>query len=107
MRLGDADPSGTLRLDAIARFLQDVANDDAVSGGLDDALGWVVRRTMIAVRDPAVLGERLSLTTFCSGTGRSWAERRTSVRGDLRRHDRGGQLVGARRHGHRTSGPAR
>ena len=29
-----------------------------------------------------LLGENLSLTTFCSGTGRSWAERRTSISGD-------------------------
>jgi acyl-ACP thioesterase len=27
-------------------------------------------------------GERLQLTTFCSGTGRMWAERRTSIVGD-------------------------
>jgi acyl-ACP thioesterase len=29
-----------------------------------------------------VLGEALTLTTFCSGTGRCWAERRTSIVGD-------------------------
>ena len=79
MRLGDVDPSGRLRLDATARYLQDVASDDAADAGLQTA--WVARRTLIDVRRPAVLGERLELTTFCSGTGRSWAERRTSVAG--------------------------
>ena len=45
MRLGDVDPSGRLRLDAIARYLQDVASDDAADAGLDT--GWVARRTLI------------------------------------------------------------
>ena len=79
VRLGDVDPTGRLRLDAVARYLQDVASDDAADAGLDT--GWVARRTMIEVRQPAVLGERVELTTFCSGTGRSWAERRTSLTG--------------------------
>lgn len=82
VRLGDADPNGEARFDAIARYLQDVANDDAVDAGLPSAMAWVVRRTLIRVAQPAVLGERLTATTFCSGTGRSWAERRTSIVGD-------------------------
>ena len=82
VRLGDADPRGEARLDAIARYLQDVANDDAVDAGLASAMAWVVRRTLIRLAQPAVLGERLTATTFCSGTGRSWAERRTSIVGD-------------------------
>ena len=82
VRLGDADPSSVLRLDAAARMLQDVANDDSVEAGLVNSFGWVVRRTMLAVEAPAVLGEHLTLTTFCSGTGRCWAERRTSLAGD-------------------------
>lgn len=82
VRLGDTDPAGRLRLDATARMLQDVANDDARDAELPGANGWVVRRTMIRVDQPAVLAEMLTLTTFCGGTGRSWAERRTSITGD-------------------------
>jgi acyl-ACP thioesterase len=82
VRLGDADPSGVMRFDAVGRMLQDVANDDAVDSGLPNSSGWIVRRTMIEVAAPAVLGEGLTLTTFCSGTGRCWAERRTSLVGD-------------------------
>ena len=88
VRLGDADPRGEARLDAIARYLQDVANDDALDAGLASAMAWVVRRTLIRVARPAVLGERLTVTTFCSGTGRSWAERRTSISGDAGRRSR-------------------
>ncbi len=82
VRLGDVDTTGRLRLDATARFLQDVATDDADDARLDEAYGWVVRRTLVEVRREAVIGEHLELATFCSGTGRSWAERRTSITGD-------------------------
>jgi acyl-ACP thioesterase len=82
VRLGDVDQRGQLRFDGLARRLQDVANDDAVDSGLVNAVWWVVRRTLVAVRQVPVFGEQLTLTTFCSGTGRSWAERRTSIDGD-------------------------
>lgn len=82
VRLGDVDARARLRLDAIARYLQDIATDDATDAELDDAFGWVVRRTMIEVRRAAGLDEHLELSTFCAGTGRSWAERRTSIAGD-------------------------
>lgn len=77
VRLGDVDPRGVLRLDATARYLQDVASDDAADAGLDGAWGWLVRRTLIEVRRPAVLDESLDLVTYCTGMGRSWAERTT------------------------------
>ncbi|MET0579591.1 MAG: acyl-ACP thioesterase domain-containing protein, partial [Ilumatobacteraceae bacterium] len=76
------DPRGEMRLDAIARHLQDVASDDATDGGLDTAFGWVVRRTLVVVRQAPVLAEHIELTTFCTGTGRAWAERRTSIVGE-------------------------
>jgi acyl-ACP thioesterase len=82
VRLGDVDQHGRLRLDGLARHLQDVANEDAVDSGLTNPVGWVVRRTLITIGQVPLLGEKLTLTTFCSGTGRSWAERRTSIRAD-------------------------
>ena len=33
VRLGDVSPAGRLRLDAVARYLQDIATDDAVDAG--------------------------------------------------------------------------
>jgi acyl-ACP thioesterase len=80
VRLGDVDPEGELRLDAIGRYLQDIASDDAVGAGLPNALGWVVRRTLVRVTEPALAGEQVELTTYCTGAGRSWAERRTTIR---------------------------
>ena len=81
VRLSDVDAGGSLRFDAISRYLQDVASDDAIDAGLPNAMGWVVRRTMIRIDQTCALGERLSATTFCTGVGRSWAERRSSLVG--------------------------
>lgn len=82
VRLGDVDTSGQLRFDAAARYLQDVATADAGDAKLDDRFGWVVRRTMIDVVSPPQLDEPLTITTYCTGLGRSWAERTTQLDGD-------------------------
>jgi acyl-ACP thioesterase len=83
VRLGDVAPSGRLRLDAVARYLQDVADDDTRDAAYSDATGWVVRRTVIEIRRFPRFLEPLSLTTWCSGTGGRWAERRVSIVGEL------------------------
>jgi acyl-ACP thioesterase len=77
--LGDCAPSGRVRLDALARWLQDVAYFDVEDAGLADTAVWVVRRTRIRVSRFPRFGERHRLLTFCSGMGKMWAERRTSV----------------------------
>lgn len=78
----DCAPSGRMRLDAIAGWLQDVAYADVEDAGLAQAAVWVVRRTRIRVRRFPRFGERFTLTTFCSGLGRMWAERRTDIVAD-------------------------
>jgi acyl-ACP thioesterase len=82
VRLGDVDLDGRLRLDAVARYLQDVSNDDTRDAALADDGSWVVRRTevVVAAKVPR-LGERVELATWCGGTGSRWAERRVSVMG--------------------------
>ncbi|NKB41446.1 MAG: hypothetical protein GKR86_10455 [Ilumatobacter sp.] len=82
VRLGNVDRNGRMRLDAVARFMQDVATDDASAVGLDRAYGWLVRRTLIEVVQPARLGEEIEVSTWCTGIGRSWAERRTRIVGE-------------------------
>ena len=81
IRLADVDPSGAARFDALARHLQDVASDDVRQAGVEDAVAWVVRRTTIVAPRRPRYGEEVELTTWCSGTGASLAERRTSVTG--------------------------
>ncbi len=80
--LSDTSTSGRLRLDALARYLQDVARDDVNDAGLVG--NWVLRRVALALGDVPRIGERVSLTTFCSGYGSRWAERRTTVATDER-----------------------
>jgi acyl-ACP thioesterase len=75
----DCAPSGRTRLDSLARWLQDIAYADVEDAGLAESAVWVVRRTRIHVRRFPQFGERFELTTFCSGLGRMWAERRTDV----------------------------
>lgn len=77
--LADCAPSGRARLDALARWLQDVAFADVEEAGVAEAAVWVVRRARMAVARFPRFGERLALRTFCSGFGRAWAERRTTI----------------------------
>jgi acyl-ACP thioesterase len=79
VRLGDVLPSGGARLDAIARYLQDVAADDGRDASIDNYLAWLVRKTVINVRRRPTVGEQLELVTWASGYGARWAERRTSI----------------------------
>jgi acyl-ACP thioesterase len=85
VRVSDAGPEGVLRLDGLARYLQDVATDDWADAGLSPEEIWVVRRTSVRVaaggRWPA-LGEDVVLTTWCGGTGPAWAERRSDLEVD-------------------------
>jgi acyl-ACP thioesterase len=82
VRLGDADANGIIRLDGVARVLQDVATDDWEETGLESSDTWVVRRTAIRVAEGGRwprYKELLAVTTWCGGTGAAWAERRTNI----------------------------
>jgi acyl-ACP thioesterase len=77
--LAECAPSGRTRLDALARWLQDVAYGDVEDAGLEAAAVWVVRRNRMRVDRFPRFGERFTVRTFCSGIGRMWAERRTTI----------------------------
>ena len=79
--IADADGSGRARLDAMARWLQDIAYSDLIDAGFEGEGAWIVRRTRIRVDAFPRFGEDLELRTFCSGIGRFSAERRTSIQG--------------------------
>jgi acyl-ACP thioesterase len=80
--LADATGSGRVRLDAMARWLQDVAYGDVVDAGLAGRGAWVVRRARMRVERFPRFGEPVSVRTFCSAAGRVAAERRTSLAAD-------------------------
>jgi acyl-ACP thioesterase len=79
--LADAAPSGRVRMDAIARWVQDMAYADIEDAGIEDQSAWVVRRMRIRVERFPRFRERLHGLTFCSGYSRLWAERRTRFEG--------------------------
>jgi acyl-ACP thioesterase len=79
--LADAGPTGRVRLDALARWLQDVAYEDVEDAGLVEQAMWVVRRLRLRVQRFPRFGDRVTVRTWCSGLGRMWAERRTALEG--------------------------
>jgi acyl-ACP thioesterase len=83
IRLADRDTRGRLRLDAVARFLQDVAIDDVdeTGWGLPVHL-WFVRRIRVDVVQPFLDDRELELVTWCSGLAAIAAGRRWSLTGD-------------------------
>ncbi len=88
VRLDDTDRHGRLRLDAVARFLQDTAIDDVqeTGWGAPEHL-WFVRRIQLDVLAPLLEDRELDLVTWCSGLAAIAAGRRWSVSGD-----RGGRI---------------
>ncbi len=90
VRSTDVTPGGRLRFDALARYLQEAAEDDLADAGQDGGPVWLVRRAAVAVRGYPGLGAPVTLRTFCSGTGPRWAERTTTVAGPA------GDLIQAR-----------
>ncbi|MGH9124528.1 MAG: acyl-[acyl-carrier-protein] thioesterase [Acidimicrobiales bacterium] len=79
VRLGDVLPSGEARLDAIARYLQDVAADDGRDAGVKNHMAWLVRKTSILVIQRPQLEETVELLTWASAASPRWAERRTTI----------------------------
>ena len=77
------DERGRLRLDAVARFLQDVAIEDVseTGWGTPEHL-WFIRRIRIEVREPFLQDHEVALVTWCSGLAAIAAGRRWSVSGD-------------------------
>jgi len=88
VRLTDVDQRGRLRLDAVARFLQEIAIDDVdeTGWGAPEHL-WFVRRMHIDVLEPFLADRAVELVTWCSGLATVAAGRRWSLTGD-----RGGRI---------------
>ena len=79
VRSTDVVPSGRLRLDALARYLQTAAEEDVADAGLTEPVVWLVRRCELRINALPGMAERLTVATFCSGTGPRWAERTTTL----------------------------
>ncbi|MEV6659792.1 acyl-[acyl-carrier-protein] thioesterase [Nocardia fluminea] len=87
VRLGDTDADDRLRLDAVARYLQDIGFDhlDAVADG-DTHQAWIVRRTVIDVYEPIVFGDRVQLRRWADALSNRWCDMRIQLRGEKGGH---------------------
>ncbi|MCQ4121266.1 acyl-[acyl-carrier-protein] thioesterase [Rhodococcus tibetensis] len=83
VRTGDIDAAKRLRLDGIARYLQDAGLDnlEAVDAADSHPL-WIVRRTVIDIVRPAVWPERVHLRRWCSGLSTRWTNMRVQIEGE-------------------------
>jgi len=80
--LSDVDATGRLRLDVVARYLQDAASEDVIDVGRPPSRHfWVVRRTELEVVEPFADDLRVELETWASGTAPTAASRRYSLHG--------------------------
>jgi acyl-ACP thioesterase len=79
--IADAGDGGRVCVDALARWLQDVAYLDLVDAGLEADGAWIMRRGRLVVESFPRFGDEVELRTFCSGIGRFSAERRTGIIG--------------------------
>jgi acyl-ACP thioesterase len=79
IRSTDATRDGWLRLDGLARYMQDVAEDDLADAKWREPQVWLLRRAAVTVRRYPRLYDRVTLSTFCTATGPRWAERTTTL----------------------------
>jgi len=85
--LSDVDATGRLRLDVVARYLQDIASEDVTDVGRPPSEHfWVVRRTELEVVQPFADDLRVELETWASGVAPTAAARRYTLRGDSGGH---------------------
>ncbi|MFI6040415.1 acyl-[acyl-carrier-protein] thioesterase [Nocardia sp. NPDC051321] len=83
VRAADVDRHGRLRLDGIARYLQDIAWEDLnASGFVDSDPAWIVRRTVIEVIKPVRWPDHVTLRRWCSGVSTRWANMRVRITSD-------------------------
>ena len=83
VRTGDVDEEKRLRLDGVARYLQDIASDQV--GGMAEGVinpVWIVRRTVIDVVRPIVWPTRVHLERWCSAMSTRWATMRVDIDGE-------------------------
>jgi acyl-ACP thioesterase len=83
VRLSDTDATGRLRLDAIARYLQDSAIDDVQETGWGSPEHlWVLRSVRIDVLTPFLADGDVQIVTWGSSFSALAAGRRWSLTGD-------------------------
>lgn len=80
VRTGDVDQQAKLRLDSVARYLQDVAYDNLEASGFarTDPF-WIVRRTVIDVIEPISWPGTVTAQRWCAALSTRWANMRVRI----------------------------
>ena len=83
VRTGDVDQEMRVRLDAVARYLQDIANDniEATDFGATDPF-WIVRRPIIAVIRPFTWPAGITAQRWCGALSTRWTNMRVRLTAD-------------------------
>ena len=82
LRVADVERYGRLRLDATARHIQDIGQDQLREWGFEGVHPlWIVRRTMIDLIRPIEFPDLLRLRRWCSATSTRWCEKRVRIDG--------------------------
>jgi acyl-ACP thioesterase len=82
LRVGDIDRTGRLRLDAAARHIQDIGQDQLREMGFEETHPlWIVRRTMVDLIRPIESQDMLRMRRWCSGTSNRCCEMRVRIDG--------------------------
>lgn len=83
VRTGDVDQQMRVRLDAVARYLQDIANDniEATDYGASDPF-WIVRRTVIDVIRPFSWPAGVTAQRWCGALSTRWTNMRVRLTAD-------------------------
>ncbi|MFR9753277.1 acyl-[acyl-carrier-protein] thioesterase [Nocardia sp. 004] len=82
VRAGDVDPYNRLRFDAVARYLQDIAWENAYKTFFHQTdPDWIVRRTVIDVIRPILWPDDIQLLRWCSAMSTRWTNMRVRITG--------------------------
>lgn len=77
VRTGDVDQEMRARLDALARYLQDAANDNLMASDFADSEPfWIVRRTIIDVLEPITWPSTVHVQRWCGAYSTRWTNMR-------------------------------
>ncbi|MGB3602109.1 MAG: acyl-ACP thioesterase domain-containing protein [Gordonia sp. (in: high G+C Gram-positive bacteria)] len=80
VRTGDIDQEMRVRLDAVARYLQDIANDNiAALPFYETDPFWIIRRTVIDVLEPITWPSDFTAERWCSALSTRWTNMRVRI----------------------------
>lgn len=78
----DIDEHLHLRLDSVARYIQEVGAQNLLDAGEADAHPhWIVNRTVIDVLSPIELGDDIAFSRWCSALSTRWCTMRVDLLG--------------------------